>query len=346
MKSILEQEIKQQPEVIEKLIAGSTEAISRIATRLRNHRPRFVVMAARGTSDNAATYAKYLFGSLNAMPVVQSAPSLHTIYHRPPDMRDSVVIAISQSGEAPDVLAVMESARHQGAFTLAITNRDGSPMVKMADETILLNAGEERSVAATKTYTAQLTAIALLAAHWNGSALLKEDLSRLVDLVTEVLGQEEAAARLARHWKDERVVDIVGRGMNHATVYEIAIKTKELNYITTDPYSAADFRHGPIAVVEKGFPVLVVAPMGESLPDVIELVGQLEKLQADLAIISNDVDLLKRTDYPLRLPSHLPEWLSPIVAVVPGQMFAMHLALEKGYNVDHPRTLRKVTLTR
>lgn len=346
MPSDFEREIHQQPEVLGRLVETGAEKVQRIAERLRAAAPRFVVIAARGTSDNAATYAKYLFGALNGRPVALAAPSLHTLYHRPPDMRGGLVIGISQSGQGADVCAVLESAKGQGAFTLALTNAEGSPLARIADEVIGLRAGEEKSVAASKTYTAELAAIALLAAHWNGDPALAADLSRLGDLAEAALRPADAARDIAARFQSAREMVVVARGYNQATAAEIALKIKELAYVFADPYSAADFRHGPIALVERGFPALAVAPQGAALADMLSLMNELREQGADLAVISNDEVALAQTELRLPLPPDLPEWLSPIVAVIPGQLLALHLTVAKGYAPDHPRRLRKVTITK
>ena len=344
MPSNLEREIREQPDVLRRLLRANGEQARRIAAHLRRMAPRFVVIAARGTSDNAATYAKYVFGALNNLPVALAAPSLHTLYHRPPNMRGSLVIGISQSGQGTDVRAVLESAREQGVFTLAITNQENSPLALAADEVIALGAGEEKSVAASKTYTAELAAVALLAAHWNGDSTLAADLNRLDGLADSALEQAAVASVAARFCAARQMI-VVARGYNYCTADEIALKIKELAYIVADPYSAADFRHGPMAMVERGFPVLAVAPTGAALADMLALMGELRRRGADLAVISNHESALAQTGLRLTLPPDLPEWLSPIVGVIPGQLLALHIALAKGYDPDHPRGLRKITIT-
>lgn len=345
MKSNLEAEIHQQPEVLRRFVDRKMEEIGRLAERLRADSPRFLLIAARGTSDNAATYAKYVFGAFNRVPVALAMPSLYTIYRRPPEMRGGWVIGISQSGQSPDLLAVLREAKRQGVPTLAITNQADSPLAALADATIALEAGEEKSVAATKTYTAQLLAIASLAARWSGEEGMIASLSRAGDFAEYMLAQEASVAALARRFRAAEQLVVVGRGYNYCNTFEIALKIKELSYVLAQAYSAADFRHGPIALLEGGFPVIAIAPRGKALEDMREMAAEIRELRADLALITNDEALLEQAELAIRLPEEMPEWLSPLASVIPGQLFALHLAQEKGYDPDKPRRLSKVTRT-
>jgi glucosamine--fructose-6-phosphate aminotransferase (isomerizing) len=345
MKSQLETEIHEQPEVMRRYVARKADEIARLAEQLRADPPRFLLIAARGTSDNAARYAKYVFGSVNRVPVALAMPSLYTVYHQPPDMRQGLVVGISQSGESPDLLAVLAEAKRQGVPTLAITNQSDSPLANLADHALNLEAGEERSVAATKTYTTQLLAVAALAAHWKGDPALIADLARAGDHVEAVLAENEKVARIAARFAKHEQLVIIGRGFNHCTVYEIALKIKELSYVVADGYSSADFRHGPIALLEPGFPVVAVAPRGAALEDMQAMIADVQARQADLAAITNDETVLQSSPDNVRLPAELPEWLSPLACVIPGQLLGLHLARAKGYDPDRPRGLTKVTHT-
>ena len=345
MASSLEREIHEQPEVLRRLIAGQMPAVRQVVDRLREKPPRFLVIAARGTSDNAAVYGKYAFTVFNRVPVVLAAPSIVTLYDSPPDMSESLVLGISQSGTGLDVCAVVEAGKKQGAQTLAITNDGGSKLAQVADDVILLEAGEEKSVAATKTYTTELTAIAMLTACWTGSGEMLAELDALPGWAAEALSQEPASQAIAASLAEERQLLVVGRGYNFATALEIALKLKELAYVLAHPYSAADVRHGPIAIVEKGFPVLVIAPAGRTFADMAALASELLAREAGVSVITNDDGLLARCPLGARLPAAVPEWLSPIIGVIPGQLVAFHLAKLKGYDLDHPRGLRKVTIT-
>lgn len=344
--SNLRREIGEQADVVGRLVSGASRQVEAIARRLRQRPPRFGLVAARGTSDNAATYGKYMLGAMNGLVVGLAAPSLITVYHRKLDLREALVIGISQSGQGLDVNAVLEHARQQGAFTLAITNTADSPMAKAAEAVIDIGAGPEVSVAASKTYTGELAALAILAAHWRGDAQLLADLQRLPEWVAQALEVEAAVAECAQAFREASTMVCVGRGYNHATSFETALKVKELSYVAALAYSAADFRHGPIAMLEAGFPVVATAPQGEALADMAALIGEITPTGARLAVVSNDPGVLSATDLNVRLPSGMAEWLSPIVCAIPGQFLALHLALAHGYDPDRPRGLHKVTLTR
>jgi glucosamine--fructose-6-phosphate aminotransferase (isomerizing) len=344
--SFLQDEIRQQPQVLVTLLDREIENAQRIAAELRGRGVKYVIMAARGTSDNAARYGQYLFGAYNRLPVGLATPSLFSVYGQPPRLEDGLVIGISQSGQSPDIVAVLEEGQRQGAPTLAITNVSNSPLATQADYVIPLHAGEERAVAATKTYTAQLTALALL------SCSLGDDPDRLTALrraplaVEHVLDREELIADAVERYRYMEACVVIGRGYNYATAFEIALKLKELSYLIAESYSSADFMHGPIAVVGSGFPALVVAPSGRMFDTMRDFTLELKARGAELLIISDRQDLLAEAVTPLSLPEGVPEWLSPIVAIVPGQLFALHLTLTKGHDPDQPQGIQKVTLTR
>ena len=344
----LKKEILQQPQVLSNLLKVENRRITQIAGAVKKADIHTIFLVARGSSDNAGLYGKYLFGSRNRRVVALATPSLFTLYKKPPDLSGCLVLAISQSGESHDILQVVEEGKRQGAKTLVITNRAKSPLSCIADHVIPLHAGRERSVAATKTYTAELTALSMLSAALRGSKKDKEDLRRVPGAVKKVLDDKSCAKILAaaqRYRYTERL-SVIGRGYNYATAFELSLKLKELAYLTAEPSSSADFRHGPIAMVERGFPVLLIAPKGKVFKDMLELARQLQERQAELVAISDNRQLLSLADTPLPLRSGLPEWLTPIAAVVPGQLFAMGLAKARGCSLDQPRGLSKVTRTR
>ncbi len=344
-KTLLEQEIHEQPEALARLLAAESDHIARLAGVIRQAQPPFVLIVARGSSDNAAVYGKYALGIFAGLPVALAAPSITTYYGRMPRVRGALVIGVSQSGQGEDVRTVVEQARAQGALTLAVTNDPESPLARTAEHCIGLHVGPEKSVAATKTYTAQLAVMAMLAAHIADDAGLKHDLAGLPAWVSQTLQlAQDAPARAERYRYMTRCVTL-GRGFNYATAFELALKIKELTYTGTTPYSPADFRHGPMAQVDEGFPALAIAPDGAVLGDVMDLMRELRERQAELIVISNREEALALAQTPLPIPA-IPEWLSPIVATIPGQLLAFGLSRAKGYDVDHPRLLRKVTSTR
>lgn len=343
--SHLEQEINEQPAVLGRLLAEEAGRAREIAQAVERRRPQFIYLAARGTSDHAGTYAEYLLPGCCGVPVALATPSLYTIYRQPPRLQGALVVGISQSGHSPDIVEVVAEGRRQGAMTLAITNSPDSPLAAAAEFRLSCRAGEERSVAATKTYTAQLTALALLAVALSGDQSMWRDLERLPEQVARVLELAPEIERRAERYRYMERCVLIGRGYNYATALEIALKLKELTYVVAEPYSSADFLHGPIAIIEQGFPVLVVAPSGAVLPDLLALAQRLKQRQAELMVISDQAEILDLGETRFRLPETLPEWLSPIVAVIPGQLLAAALAKAKGFDQDRPRGLRKVTET-
>lgn len=342
--SILEAEIRQQPEVIGRLI--HSPAFAEVAEAIRKTDPQHIVIAARGTSDNAARYAQYLFGVHFGLPVALAAPSITTLYGKVSRYHNALVIGISQSGTGPDVTQVIADAERQGALTVAITNDPTSPLAKTARHCLALDAGVERSVAATKTYTAELTALATLTAHWAENDSLRTDLDRLPQQAEAVLASVEPLTARAERFRFMTRCVTLARGYNFATAFEIALKLKELTYIVTEPYSSADFRHGPKALIEADFPAIAIVPSGAVYEDMLSLLREVKTRGADLTVISDRREALDLAVLPIPLPANLPEWLSPIVAVIPGQWLAMAIANAKGVTLDAPRAITKVTNTR
>ena len=273
-----------------------------------------------------------------------ATPSLHTIYRQAPDLGKALVIGISQSGKAEDVRAVLADARRAGALTLAITNFDDSPLAGAADHHLPLRAEREFSVAATKTYTAQLTVIAMLASALAGDQGMYDELATLPQLAQATLDLSKGIAGWAERYRYSDRLVTLGRGFNYATACEISLKVKELTYIASEGYSEADFRHGPIAVIDRGHPVIVVAPRGATFAGLTQMQKDLAERGAETLIISDDGDLLASGTKAMPIPS-APEWLSPILAVMPGQVYGMQQATVRGYDVDKPRGLSKVTIT-
>lgn len=342
----LRDEILEQPDIVARLIEKERSHSTRLVSRWANSGIHYITIAARGTSDNAATYGKYVFAALAQLPVALATPSLYTLYHSPPSLRDTLLIAISQSGESTDILEVLREAKRQGAPTLAITNRADSTLALEADETILIGAGEEKSIAATKTYSASLAALSLLAAVWSGKPSHLNELNAVAGFMHAVLEVEEAARVLAIGLVNLSDIEIIGRGFNYATAFELALKLKELAYVHAEPYSSADFLHGPVALVDERFRAWVFAPTGATYSNAVEFTERIKRGGARVIGVSDNEDFLNLCDAGMRLPPLIPEWLSPLVAILPGQLFALHLALAKGLDVDHPRNLTKVTYTR
>lgn len=344
--SQFEHEIREQPGALERQITQGRGEAEEIAGHIRAFAPSSIMIAARGSSDNAARYAQYVFGAHNRLPVTLAAPSLFTLYGKPPSLDSALVIGVSQSGQSPDIRAVLEEARRQGALTVAITNDPGSPLARAAVASLPLRAGEERAVAASKTYTAQLAAFAMISAALEGAPERWAELGALPAKVAEVIDRAPAAEPLASRFRFAEHFVVLGRGFNYATAFEVALKIKETSYVIAEPYSSADFRHGPAAMIEWGFPVILIAPTGAVSADMADLLSMLEQRRAEVIAIADDSALLARARTALPLPAGVPEWLSPIVAVVPGQLFALGLCCTRGLDPDQPRGLSKVTHTR
>jgi glucosamine--fructose-6-phosphate aminotransferase (isomerizing) len=342
----LHSEIFEQADILENLLAGQMSRVREIAAVIRELSPPYVFLAARGTSDNAGRYANYLWGSLNRLPVALATPSLFTFYQKPPLLNGALVVGISQSGQSPDIVSVLEEGRRQGCRTLAITNEPDSPLAQAANFVIDIQAGVETAVAATKTYTAELMAVAMLTVALRQEDALQQALLRVPGWVRQVLALDERIARIAERYRYMSHCVVIGRGYNYATAFEWSLKLKELTYVVAEPYSSADFQHGPIAMVESGFPVMAVAPSGKVFDDTLDLLQRLRNdLLAELLVISDQPAVLDLAQSPLSLPDGIPEWLSPLVAIVPAQLFAYHLTRAKGYDTERPRLIHKVTET-
>lgn len=337
-------EIFQQPRVLAEMYQANKTKVKEIAAAVGGATSVFIT--ARGTSDNAARYAQYVWGAFNHLPVTLATPSLFSIYKSPPRLApETLVVGVSQSGRSPDIVAVLEEGRRQGKKTLAITNKPDSPLAEVADHVIDIRA-PEKAVAATGSYTAQLQAIAMLSAALAGDDERMGEIAAIPDWIDTVLKQDDeiATAALRYRYMDQCVV--LGRGFNYATAYEWALKLKEMAYVVADPYSSADFRHGPIAVVDRGFPVMAIAPQGAVFEDMLEVIEKLaDEYRAELMVISNRPDVLDLADSPVHVPQAVSEWLSPLVTIVPAQLFSYHLTHIKGYDTEVPRGLSKVTLT-
>ena len=335
-------EIHEQPDTVCRMVDTNRSVAHEVASLIGAADIASVVIAARGTSDNAARYAQYVWGSRHRLQVALATPSLYTLYRRPPRLDGAIVIGISQSGESPDLVAVLQEARCQRRPTVAITNHPDSPLAMTADVCFELGSGEERATAATKTYTSQLAAVALIAAAMGGD---DAGLSRVADDVTRVLAAGEQIADAASRFSDDASAAVIGRGFNLSTAFEWALKLQELAGVCALPFSTADFLHGPVALVADGLPVLAVAPSGTPLRGVHELLEHLRRdYGAKLAVISDDAQTLALADAAIPI-APISEWLSPIPAVVAAQLFTYYLTGFKGRDPDSPQGITKVTRT-
>jgi glutamine---fructose-6-phosphate transaminase (isomerizing) len=342
--SLMLAEIQQQPLALERILKREGGRIVSFAESIKKRRTRLIVLVARGSSDNAALFGRYLLEISAGIPVSLAAPAVYTLYRARLDLRDALVIGISQSGEGADINMVLESARRSGATTAAITNEAGSAMARAADETFLIHAGRERSVAATKTYTGQLMIFHLLASALNGGRKFSE-VERLPELASRSLSLRPQVEEMVERYAFMDHCVVVGRGLNYANAYEFAIKLMETCYVVAERFSSADFLHGPIAMVEQSFPAFLFAPPGKTLAGMKELLGKLTKLGAETVVISSENAVLKSATRALRIPERTGEMLSPIPYIIPAQLFAALLAKAKGLSPDRPRSLAKVTKT-
>lgn len=340
--SLMLQEIEEQPAALERIINAENEKITRIGDHLRSRDIDVIILVARGSSDNAALYGRYLLEVTTGIPVSLCAPSIYTLYKAKMRLNRAVVIGVSQSGEGDDINQVLESSSANGAFTLGITNEPDSTMTRIADETLLIHAGKERSVAATKTYTGQMMHFVLLANAIGDKRLSFQQIPSYVEKSLELkVKVEDAVKRYV--FMDNCVV--VGRGMNYGNSYELALKLMETCYVVAERFSSADFFHGPLAVVERRFPVIVFAPNGVTKPSSLDLINRLKELEADCLTITNDTDISSISPLSLELPPDMDELLCPIPFIVPAQLFAALLSEAKGLDPDAPRSLSKVTKT-
>ena len=330
-------EMAEQPEVLSGLAARREDL--RDAIRAVIPAPLAgIVLIARGSSDHAAVYGRYVLEAAAGRPVALAAPSLHTLYGVTVDYDGYLAVAVSQSGRTPEIVTVLARASAAGARTIAITNDVSSPLGQQADALLDLHAGEERAVPATKTFTAQVAAFAILAEALGEVPWGEEDWGSLPDSVRWVLGDEEPPHAVARGIGEADGLITVGRGYVFAIALEVALKLKEATGLPAQGYSAADLRHGAIAVVERGFPVLALSPAGPAEGDVAELVEELKARGAKVFLAADG-----RGDLPVR--PGLAEPLQAIPLAVRGQQVAHRLALLRGLNPDAPPGLSKVTMT-
>ena len=340
-------EIHEQPAVLDRLLRSGRPVAREVAARWSTERPTHVLIAARGTSDNAARYAQYLWGARVGMTVRLAAPALFGPGGSPPRLNGAAIVGISQSGASPDLVAVVEEARRQGRPTLAITNEAASPLAAAADQVLLLDAGPELAVAATKTYTAQLTAVAMLASAMAPDPADEAAFAALPDALQRALATEPTVLEVAARWSDIDRCAVLGRGTALATAYEWALKLQELAYVLAQPASTADFAHGPRAVVEDGFPVLGVAVDGPLFEDTLETIRGLRGRGARTLLLTDRPERAREVADDLLLsPEGLPDWLAPVAAIVPAQLWCRAITLARGADPDAPRGLAKVTRTR
>jgi len=334
-------EIREQPAVLARLLTDHAAAIGEIATALRRRKPTLVVFVARGTSHNAALYGQYLVETLLRIPSSIAMPSVTTLYDRTPDWTAAAIIAISQSGRSVDVAEVVAEARKQGALTVALTNDPDSPLAQRSAHVLPLAAGPEQSVAATKTFTSSLAALATLVAGWGQHKDLARHLPRLPEIVAKALEHDATIKALAKRRARRDPWVVVSRGYMLGVSDETALKLKETCYAAADSLSAAELLHGPIAALDRKSTVVLLLPPGRSRPGLIDV---------RVALRGRSVPTLTFAfgDDPgdVAFNTRLPEPLAPIAAAPVIHLFAYHLSVARKLDPDKPRGLQKVTVTR
>ncbi len=344
--TLMWKEINEQPEVLERCIKENAGTISALSEEIKKRGISWACMAARGTSLNAAIYGKYALEVLTGIPAGVAAPSVLTVYGKKPRYKDCLVIGVSQSGMAGDVLEVLREAKGQGALTVAITNSTSSPMASEAMYHLWCAAGEEKSVPATKTYTAQMMLLAQLAAELAGSREEKERLSAVPGVAAKVLADTEAVEKAADTYKDMRECVVLARGFCYPVARETALKIQETSYVRALAFSASQFKHGPVALVEKGTPAIALVPEGPTSGEMKDLLDRLNRLGADILAFTNDRDAAGKARRSVMVPESESELAAPFYIAPKIQMFACQLTLKKGLCPDTPRELSKVTVTR
>ncbi len=340
-------EIHEQPNAVKDAIYGNIESINDVAKEIADYNKIFIV--AMGTSYHAGIVGKYLFQRLvKKAPIVEEASEFRYEAEEVID-EDTLVIAITQSGETADTLAAIKLARKRGAKTLSIVNVVGSMATRISDLVLYTHAGPEIGVAATKTYTTQLTVLTMLAialarqlktADEKYLNRLERELYKLPELLDDALKHEEKLKILAEELKEKKDFFYIGRGISVATALEGALKLKEISYIHAEGLSAGELKHGPLALIEEGVPVVAVAPNGRTFDKIVSNIEEAKARKGFIISLGNHDELTKISDVFLRMPE-VDELLSPILYVVPLQIFAYHLAVFRGNDPDKPRNLAK-----
>jgi glucosamine--fructose-6-phosphate aminotransferase (isomerizing) len=338
-------EIHEQPDALLRLLERGDE-FARIAAAIRERGATTIRLAGHGSSDNATSYGVYAFGLLPGWTALRDSISLVVYYRAELDMSGCTVLALSQSGRTRDVVEYVHRVREQGAFTVAVTNDAESELARESDEVLPLEAGPELAVAATKTYLSTLAALGLLAAHAAGEGeKFADELRSTAELIRSVIPKlEPRIAAVAVPFAFAGRMFVVGRGAEYATVREIALKLLETCRIAAEPLTATAFAHGPVAALDSLFPVWAIASEDETLPAVLEAITRAKQAGATVIASGTAAENVRAADYVLAVPAPPSPLLSPLLSVIPGQLFAWALARAKGLDPDEPRGLSKVTL--
>ncbi len=341
--TLMEREIYEQPEALERCRVKNEAAIRELAGEIRRFRPQAVVFAGRGSSDHAGQYGRYLTEIYAGVPVSLATPSVLTAYGGKVDYGKCLVIGISQSGRTNDVCEVLKAAGAQGALTVSITNDPASPVAGAARRHLSCEAGPELSVEATKTFATQMYLTYLLAAEWSGAPALLNRAEAVPGLVADALRLEAPLSALVPRYRFARRLFVLARGTVEPVAMEGCLKINESSYIDARPFSIIDFLHGPVAMLEKDAPVLLIDADRATRADARTIQQKCRRTGSDLLAFTADPELAKACDASLLLPEGTdgPEAAFTVMTLL--QLFACKLALLKGYDPDHPRGLNKVT---
>ncbi|MFH8365657.1 SIS domain-containing protein [Streptomyces sp. NPDC018031] len=340
---IMAGEMAEQPAVLRRILDQGAPAIRRTAERIAARNPRFVLLTARGTSDNAALYAKYLLEVLLGKPCGLTSMSTTTAYGAEPDLTDVLVITVSQSGGSPDLVASTRAARAAGAITLAVTNNPDSPLAAVSEHHIDVLAGPEKALPATKTYTAELLALYLFVEGMRGGD--GSAAQALPDRAQEILDRRAEVRQLASRYRFAERMVLTSRGYGYPTAKEAALKLMETSYIPALSYSGADLLHGPLAMVDNISPVIAIVPGGRGGRALRPVLDRLRGRGADLVVIGprEEVD---QASAGFALPTEgVAEEVQPILEILPLQLLAYEVTIARGQDPDAPRALAKVTET-
>lgn len=346
MKTLMETEIYEQPSVLARIEKTNDSIFGQLIEELNRKQPKLAYFAARGTSDHASIYASYLLGIYKGIPSGLAMPSVITVYNGALDLSNAVVFGVSQSGKAEDVRNVMQRGKDGGATVVSVTNNLESPMAKQADYHLYCNAGDEKSVAATKTFTSQMYNLALMTAKWANNSDLLKILRNVPDAVSEMLETvPQAIDKIIERYRFMEEGFILGRGLNYPIALEGCLKLQETNYVKMNGYAISDFYHGPFAQVENGTPVILYAADGPCLANAKEMLDKLDSVGAETIIVSDNADFINGRSLAFKIPSLGSDAASPFLFSVFAQLFACKLTAVKGLNPDAPRNLKKITVT-
>lgn len=338
-------EIMEQPDAISRCLVQNQERVRRIAREMKARDLQFACIAARGTSDHAAVYGKYVLEIAAGMPVSLAAASVFTLYRRSLRLKKALVVGVSQSGQAADVLAVIKAAKGEGALTVSITNDPSSPLAQEADFHLDCQAGVEKSIAATKTFTAEMVLFLMLASELAEDEALIPGIGLLPGLIRDTLyAVQRGLGHAARYLQMEECF-VLARGINYPVALEMALKLQETAYVRAKGFSLSDFQHGPVAMLDRRIPVILIAPEGPSFPEMQTMSMHLKENDMEQIVITNAGGTFSSSGCLLETAKTDNDFFSPFLCIAAAQMFACRLSLLKGLDPDHPRWLKKVTVT-